>query len=61
VAGEGRVVVVDLEKDCVAINVERAKVVLFVWIVGITEIVVNGDGLENPRDDLITESGNARR
>src|ERR1700730_2420542 len=35
---EALVVVVDLEEHPLAVGIERAKVVLFVWIVGVTKV-----------------------
>ena len=35
--------IIDLEKYLVAIDLEHSEVVLFVWVVGMAEIVVNGD------------------
>jgi hypothetical protein len=46
------IVIVDLEKDVVAVDFERAKVVLFVRIVGVAEIVEHGDRLYEARNDL---------
>jgi hypothetical protein len=47
VAGQVLIVVVDLEKDHVAVSFERAKVVLFMWVVGVTKVVEDGDGLDD--------------
>ena len=40
---------IDLEKDFVPVGIERAKVVLFVRVVGVTKVVVDLDGLDDPR------------
>ena len=47
-----RIVVVDLEKDRMAISFEGPKVMLLVRIVGVAEIVVNFDCLDDTRDCL---------
>jgi hypothetical protein len=48
--GQRGVEIIDLEKDRVAIGFERAKVMFFVWIVGVAKVVVNFDGLDDVRD-----------
>jgi hypothetical protein len=48
--GEGLVEIIDLEKDHPAVDFKRAKIVLFVRVVGATEIVVDRDGLDDPCD-----------
>src|SRR5262245_49137661 len=58
---ERLVVVVDLEKDPVAISIERAEVVFFVGIVGVAEIVVYGNRLDDALDGLLAERGDAGR
>jgi len=42
-----------------AVGFEGAKVVLFVRIVGVTEVVLDRDGLDDSLDGLRTEGGNA--
>src|SRR5437773_5581771 len=56
-AGEGRVV---FDKDRMAVHVQRAKVVLFIWVVRVTKLIVERDGPENSRHDVIAKRGNAR-
>ena len=41
---------IDLEKDRVALGFERAKVMFFVWIVGVAKVVEDFDGLDDARD-----------
>jgi hypothetical protein len=48
--GEGRVVIIDFEKDRVPVGFEGAKVVLFVWVVVVTKVIIDGDGLDDPCD-----------
>jgi hypothetical protein len=38
VRGQHLIIVIDLEKDRLTIDLERAKVVFLVWIVGVAEI-----------------------
>src|SRR5436190_22065351 len=57
---EALVEVVDLEKDLMAVGVERAKVVLLVRIVGVTKVVKDGDGLDDSGDGLIAKGGDTR-
>ena len=56
---EALVEVVDLEEHPLAVGVERAKVVLFVRVVGVTKVVKDRDGLDDPGDGFGTEGGNA--
>jgi hypothetical protein len=42
--GERRIIIINLKKDCVAMGVERAKVMFFVWIAGVAKVVVDFDG-----------------
>ena len=50
--GQRGVEIIDLEKDRVAIGFERAKVMFFVWIVGVAKIVIDFDGLDDASDSL---------
>jgi len=50
VVAEALIVVVDLEEHLVAVGIERAKVVLFVRVVGVTKVVKHRDGLDDPGD-----------
>jgi len=61
VVGPRLVVVVDLEKDRAAVDLERAKVVFFVWIVGVAKVVVDFDCFHDARDRFAAEGGYARR
>jgi hypothetical protein len=56
-----RVKVVDLEEDRVAVSLERAKIVLFMGVVGVAEVVEHGDGLDDTLDRLLAEGGDAWR
>jgi hypothetical protein len=44
--GQRGIIIIDLEKDRAAIGFERAKVMFFVWVVGVAKVVVHFDGLE---------------
>jgi hypothetical protein len=57
VVGEALVEVVNLEEHPMAIGVERAKVVLFVRVVGVTKVIEHGDGLDDPGDRFGAKSG----
>ena len=57
--GQRGIVIIDLEKDRVAIGFERAKVVFFVWIVGVAKVVIDFDGLDDARDCFGAERSNA--
>jgi hypothetical protein len=48
---------VDLEKDRLPLGFEGAKVVFFVWIVGVTEVIVDGYRLNDAFDCLLAECG----
>ena len=55
------IVIIDLEKDGVAFGFKRAKVMFFVWIVGVAKVVVDFDGLDDARDDFGSERNDAYR
>jgi hypothetical protein len=57
--GEGSIKIIDLEKDSFPLDLERSKVVLFVWVVGFAEIIKDRDGLDDPVQGFLTESGDA--
>ena len=44
-----------------AFGFERAEVVLFPWVILVTKIVVHSDGLHDPCDRFIAESGDPNR
>jgi hypothetical protein len=44
---QAAVEIVDLEKDRVPFGLERAKVMLFVRVVGMAKVVEYGNGLDN--------------
>ncbi len=53
--------IIDLEKYRAAIDLERAKVMLFVWIVGMAKVVIDFDGPDDARDCFGAERSNAYR
>ena len=50
-----RIEIIDLEKDRLAIDLERAKVMFFVRVVGLSKVVVNLDRLDDARDRFRAE------
>ena len=44
-----------------AVSREGTEVMLFIWIVGVTEIVIEGDGLNDTRDRFDTKGSDPRR
>ncbi len=54
------VVVVDLEIDHMAISFERAEIVLLVGIIGVAEVVVDGDCLDDARNGFRAKRRDAR-
>src|SRR6478752_2821255 len=59
-AGKRTIVIIDLEKDRFVLCRERTKVMFFVRIVGMAEIIKHSDGLKDPVNGGLTESGDAR-
>jgi len=57
--GERLVEVIDFEKDCMPISFERTEVVFAIWVVGVAEVVIDGDGLDDPGDGLGPKGGDA--
>ena len=55
------IVIIDLEKDCVVLDLERAKVMFFVWIVSMAKVVVDFDRLDDARDCFGAERSDAYR
>src|SRR5271163_4610227 len=53
--------IIDLEKDRVAIDLERTKVVFSMWIVGVAKVVIDFDGLDDARDCFGSQRSNAYR
>jgi hypothetical protein len=48
--------IIDLEKDRMAFSLERAKVMLFMRVVGMAEIVEHGDGLDDAGHGLLAKA-----
>ena len=55
------IVIIDLEKDRVALGFERAKVMFCVWVAGVAKVVVDFDRLDDARDDFGSERSDAYR
>src|SRR6266550_2480969 len=51
---------VDLEKYLVTIGIERAEVMFFMRVVGVAEIVIDSDGLDDAFDGFLPERSDAR-
>ncbi len=49
---------IDLEKDRLAIDLKRPKVVFLVWVIGVAETVVDGDRFDDASDSISAEGGN---
>ena len=54
-SSESLVKIIDLEKDRLAIDLKRPKVVLLIWVIGVTEIVVDSDRLNDATDGFGAE------
>jgi hypothetical protein len=59
--GKGLIKIIDLEINHVAICFKRPKVVFPIRVVGVAEILVDRDGLDDPGDCLRPEGGDATR
>jgi hypothetical protein len=57
VGGEPLIVIIDLEKDRLTIDLKRPKVVFLVRVTRVAEIIVHGDGFNDACDGLSAESG----
>ncbi len=55
------IVIIDLEKDRVAVGFERTKIVFFVWVVGVAKVVIDFDSLDDARDGFGAERSDACR
>ena len=53
--------VIDLEKDRLPPDLERPKIMLFVWVVGVAKIVIHRDGFDDALDSLLAKRSNAGR
>jgi hypothetical protein len=60
VVGEGLVVIIDLEKDDLAVSFECAEVVFAVWVVGVTEAIIDSDCFHDVVDGFSAKGGDAR-
>ena len=52
---EALIEIIDLEKDHLPIGFERTEVVLFIRIVGVTEIVIHSDRFDDTFDSFCAE------
>ncbi len=51
-SGQRLIKIIDFKKDCLSVGFERAKIVFAIWVVGLAEIVVDRDGLDDSGDRL---------
>jgi hypothetical protein len=58
--GEGPIVVIDLEEDRVALGFERSEVMFFVRIIGVAEVIIRCDCLDNSVDAELARAVAAR-
>src|SRR5437762_493711 len=57
VRGEFFVIIIDHEKDRLAIDLERSEVMFLVGVIGVAEIVIDSDGLDDTGHGFGAESG----
>ena len=55
------VIIFDLEKDRRTVDLERARIMLFVWVIGMAKIVKGRDGLDDALDSFFAKGSNAWR
>jgi hypothetical protein len=55
VVGQVLVVIIDLEKDRLSVGLERPKIMLFVWVIGVTKIVIHRDGFDDALNSLLAK------
>jgi hypothetical protein len=55
VVRQGRIEIIDLEKDCLTVGLERPEIMLFVWIIGVAKIVIHRDGFDDAVDSLLAK------
>ena len=53
--GQVLVVIIDLEKDRLSVGFERPKIMLFVWVIGVTKIVIHRDGFDDALNSLLAK------
>ena len=58
---QGRIEIIDLEKDRLAVGLERPKIMFFVWIIGVAKIVIHRDGFDDAVDSLLAKRSDAGR
>ena len=59
--GQGLVEIIDLEKDRLSVGLERPKIMFFVWVIGVTKIVIDRDGSDDTVDSLLAKRSDAGR
>ena len=58
-AGQGLVVIIDLEKDRFPLGLERSEVMFSVRVVGVTEGIIHSDCLDDPVEGFSAKGGDA--
>jgi hypothetical protein len=58
---QGLIEVIDLEKDLLTFGLERPKIMLFVWVVGVAKIVIHRDGFDDALNSLLAKRSDAWR
>jgi hypothetical protein len=61
VVRQGLVEIIDLEKDRLTFGLERPKIMLFVWVIGVAEVVIHRDSLDDALDSLLAKRSDAWR
>ena len=58
---QGRIEIIDLEKDRLSVGFERPKIMFFVWVIGVTKIVKDRDGFDDALNSLLAKRSDAWR
>ena len=58
---QGRIEIIDLEKDRLSVGFERPKIMFFVWVIGVAKIVIHRDGFDDALDSLLAKRSDAGR
>src|ERR1035437_9806707 len=59
VVHQGRIEVIDLEKDRLSVGLKRPEIMFFVWVIGVTKIVIHRDGFDDALDSLLAKCSDA--
>jgi hypothetical protein len=61
VVRQGRIEIIDLEKDRLTFGLKRPKIMFFVWVIGVTKIVIDRDGFDDALDSCLAKRSGAWR